>query len=262
MIIINQLKDRLKLFQALYRGYIFYKRISDKIKLIFLRLIAKFKKKEIVHFFHIGKTGGSAIKNAVSGKKVVETKKYIIIFSHSHYFKLNDTLPGEKFFFFVRDPIDRFISGFYSRKRKGMPRIYSAWTAGEEKAFKNFKTPNELAKGLSNYNKKEKAIEAFANIQHLNTSYWYWFGSREYFLSRLNDVVFVGIQKNLNNDFYKLKRKLELPGECILPKDDFNSHKNPANIDKNIENAAYINLKQYYKNDYDFLQILYNNKLV
>ncbi len=73
-----------------------------------------------IHFLHIGKTGGTAVKYALSSYS--KNEKYEIIL-HGHETKLKDIPNGEKFFFFLRNPITRFTSGFYSRKRQGRPSI-------------------------------------------------------------------------------------------------------------------------------------------
>lgn len=93
-------------------------------------MIALFRKnkKQKVHFLHIGKTGGSAVKFAL--KEYSKTSWCKITF-HDHKTSLSDIPEGEKIFFFLRDPISRFISGFYSRQRKGLPRYYSEWTSEE-----------------------------------------------------------------------------------------------------------------------------------
>ncbi len=69
-----------------------------------------------IHFIHIGKTGGTAVKYALQDYNATVLGCRYEIILHNHNFKLKDIPIGEKFFFFVREPIDRFISGFYSRK--------------------------------------------------------------------------------------------------------------------------------------------------
>jgi len=176
---------------------------------------------------------------------------------------LRDAKRGEKVFFFVRDPIDRFVSGFYSRKRKGMPRIYNEWSGNEREAFNNFKTPNELGLALSNKNRKvrEQAIKAMQSIGHVNTSYWDWFKNRAYFMDRMGDILLVGEQRKLGENFLKLKELLGLPEALALPKDRTNTHKNPENVDKNISPKARKNLEKYYSKDYEFLALLKQKKL-
>src|SRR5690606_3021725 len=104
-----------------------------------------FYKKTNLHFIHIGKTGGSNIK---ATSKNIKLDNFKLIF-HPHNVRLKDIPIGDKYFFCTRDPIDRFQSGFYSRKRKGQPRYYSEWSKDEEKSFSLFSSPNELAAMLN-----------------------------------------------------------------------------------------------------------------
>ena len=84
------------------------------IKQTVTRCICK-KKQEVVHILHIRKTGGSAVKESLGPYTM--TDKFRIKL-HGHSFTLKDVPKGEKVVFFLRDPFTRFVSGFYSRKRK------------------------------------------------------------------------------------------------------------------------------------------------
>ena len=167
-------------------------------------------------------------------------------------------------FFFVRDPIDRFVSGFYSRKREGRPRYNFEWSSEEREAFGTFDTPNHLAISLSSNDEilKEKATRAMMEIFNVNSSYWDWFANEEYFLKRIEDIIFVGEQKNLNEDFLRLRDILDLPDSCEIPKDVVTSHKNPDHLDKYLEPEAIRNLQKWYARDYQFLALLRERKLI
>ncbi len=91
------------------------------------------------HFLHIGKTGGSAVKSALMPYR--EASIYDIEF-HGHNFPISSVPEGEKFFFFLRNPLTRFSSGFYSRKRKGLPRYNLEWSRLERVIFEKFNSPN------------------------------------------------------------------------------------------------------------------------
>ena len=216
---------------------------------------------EKVHFLHIGKTGGSAIKFALKGHQ--RTKNYVIHL-HEHHFRLDNIPKGEKLFFGVRDPVDRFISAFYSRKREGKPRYAALWSEEEKEAFNRFETPNELALALSVKDDivKSEAIRAMRSIAHVKDSYWDWFVSETYFLERMSDVLFVCEQENLENDFKRLKDILSLPKHIELPKDSYQAHANPKDIDKKLESQAVINLKRWYSKDYEFLELLKKSDLI
>ncbi len=92
-------------------------------------------------------------------------------------------------------------------------------------------------------------------IGHVNSSYWDWFENESYFQSRLSDVFFIGFQENLSVDFEKLKLKLGLPQNVVLPLDDLRAHRNPLGSNVGLEREAIENLRKWYARDYDFLEI-------
>jgi len=100
---------------------VIHRQMLSRIKQRIKYLIHKIQGKQLIHFLHIGKTGGSAIKYALTQYSV--SGRYAI-YLHSHNFRLRDVPIGESVFFFLRDPISRFKSGFYSRQRQGQPRYF------------------------------------------------------------------------------------------------------------------------------------------
>ena len=238
--------------------YLITKNNQRHIKLLKYRIITQFTRRTLIHFLHIGKTAGTAVKYALKTNCNPYIDQNYIILLHNHTFKLQDAKKGEKVFFTVRDPVDRFISGFYSRKRKGMPRIYNEWNSGEKKAFRTFKTANDLALSLtsSEISLKEKAEDAMRSIDHIRRSYWNWFGSKEYLLSRKDDIIFIGDQSRLNEDFKKLKEKLNLSDTVNLPSDKVKMHKNPENTNKKLEDVSIDNLQKWFQKDYEFLEVI------
>lgn len=205
-----------------------------------------------LHFLHIGKTGGTAIKFALS--EVSELQDYSLKL-HPHQVRLRDVPEGEKAMFFVRDPIARFMSGFYSRQRQGLPRYLSRWSPAEEVAFSRFQTANELAVALSSSDVATKmaAEEAMKSIGHVKTSYWDWFENEAYLLSRLTDIFFIGFQESIPADFELLRLKIALPPEAQLPTDDIAAHRNPKGADMRLEPSAIENLRKWYRRDDAFI---------
>ena len=96
------------------------------------------------HFLHIGKTGGTAVKHAL---EPFAAEFGIVL--HPHGTTLSHVPAGEHAFFFLREPVARFVSGFNSRKRRGRPRYDYPWTENEQWAFERFATPDDLARSLS-----------------------------------------------------------------------------------------------------------------
>jgi hypothetical protein len=227
-------------------------------------LLSRILLKTPVHFIHIGKTGGTSI---IAGLKIESSpnlgRKYVV-FSHFHDFGLKDVGRGEKIFFCVRDPIEKFISGFYSRQRKGRPRYSKEWSIGEQHAFERFSTPNQLALALSSDNQEDRneAVLAMKTIVHVSASYWDWFVDEKYFESRLGDVLFVCQIERLDSDFEKLKQLLRLPSGLSLPKNEVERHENPKGLDKHLDDRAVQNLKKWYERDYQFIECLKKNGLI
>jgi hypothetical protein len=216
--------------------------------------VAVFKqKKKKAHFLHIGKTGGSAIKAALANH--LETPKYILEM-HDHGTSLIDVPWGEYVFFFLRDPVSRFISGFYSRQRQGQPRYYSEWSPQEKEVFKTFKTPNQLANSLADKNSKQHllSIKAMKHVQHFKP-YKNWYANFEYFKSRVGDILYVGFQESLNADFVKLISILGFRESFYPPNDDIAAHRNPSDVDKSIDAGGVLALKEWFAEDFEFISI-------
>ncbi|CAA6822551.1 MAG: Stf0 sulphotransferase [uncultured Sulfurovum sp.] len=212
--------------------------------------------KQIIHFLHIGKTGGSAIRSVLENNS--ETTQYTIK-THGHATAIKNIPKGEKIIFFLRDPISRFISGFYSRKRKGQPRYNIEWRPLEKEIFSTFETPNELALSLNDSNSTHHslALESMDYIQHLR-HYNNWYGDFNYFNSRLEDIFFIGFQESLDKDFKQLKEKLLLDEKLDLPRDDIGAHRNPIGLDKHLDEDAKEALVKHYKNDIKFYNMCKN----
>lgn len=229
-----------------------YQRLSDRWKRERERLY-RFQGRELLHYLHIGKTGGTAIKHAL-GKYAVARERVIIL--HTHGTRLRDIPLGEKTFFFLRDPVSRFISGFLSRQRKGRPHFYMPWTRQEEIAFKRFDSPEVLgfSLGSSDPETREAAVSAMNGIGHVRHSYRYWLESEEYLMKRRNDILLVGFQENLDVDFDRLRNRLHIPEGVSLPKEDCRANRNPQERDPSLTPEARRNLKKWYKEDYCLLE--------
>lgn len=176
---------------------------------------------------------------------------------HPHYSTLRDIPIGESVIFNIREPISRFVSGFYSRKRQGQPKGFWPWSKDEKKAFEYFSTPNQLAVALSSSSleERDRAHEAMKSIMHVSSSYWDWFINERYFKSRLPDIFFIGFQEKLTEDFEFLKSKLEMSENAHLPNDDVLAHKTPKGWDKTLTDEAIDNLKKWYKDDFKFISL-------
>jgi hypothetical protein len=202
-----------------------------------------------LHFLHAGKTGGTAIKSALG--PVARSGRFHIEL-HKHRTRLQDLPAGELFFFAIRDPISRFVSGFFSRQRQGQPRIFRPWREGEARAFQRFATASQLAEQIF---EDEHAAAAMRDIGHVNRSYWYWFGDEESFLARAADLFFIARQSQLDDDFRTLAGLLRLPPGVTLPADEVLAHRNPQDIDRRLSTRAKANLLRWYARDFAFVEL-------
>jgi sulfotransferase famil protein len=218
------------------------------------RFLDRRRGKPLVHCLHIGKTGGTALKHALAPHRHAAS---VTLELHDHAVTLQDVPVGERVIFVVRDPIARFISGFYSRQRQGRPRHFWRWTPSEREAFAHFSTPNDLALGLlsGDAETRGRAVTAMKSIRHVSSSYWDWFRDEAYFRSRLPDVLYIGFQERLEADFEMLKTILGLPGHLKLPIDDVHAHKNPRDLDRTLDPPAAARITEWYARDYAFLRL-------
>jgi Sulfotransferase family len=222
------------------------RRVTRRAGLIADRLSGK----QFVHFLHVSKAGGSAVKDAIEGRLRTPTSR---IFLHPHRTTLMDVPRGEKVFFFLRDPVTRFVSGFNSRLRQGRPRYDTPWTPDEARAFARFGTPDALASALSDEKPevREAARDAMRVIGHVRSSYWQWLGDEAQLARRLDDVLFVGRQESLARDFEALRDLLGLPASLTLPE----AHRTPEGFDRRLSPQAVENLREWYASDYHLLEL-------
>jgi hypothetical protein len=228
----------------------FHPRFGDG-QLANLALTAMPHRDNTLHFLHIGKTGGTAIKHALQAIADVGNLRL-----HGHGTRLTDIPPGEQVAFALRTPAARFVSAFHSRQRKGRPRYDMPWTPDEATAFGRFETPNELANGLSSSSaaERKRAERAMRAIAHVNSRYWDWLVGEEYLFARAADIRFIALQEALASDFATLRAALGLPDDAELPDDDLAAHRNPATLDRSLDEGALRNLAIWYRDDYAALR--------
>jgi hypothetical protein len=225
-----------------------------------------------IHFVHIGKSGGTAIKFAIrqAGKEALgdaEPGRYFnkapwqgpmgIVYLQGHAFKLKHVPDEDQAFFSVRDPAKRFVSSFYSRLRKGMPRHFTEWSEREAQAFEWFSTPQELALALAKRRgkKREQAEFAMNGIRHIRRPMRWWIGRVENLQKRLPQVAYIARQETLSEDWERIKTLLALPPELDLPSDPVNAHKSGEDVDRTLNRKMLDALRDWYAEDYKLLDL-------
>lgn len=202
-----------------------------------------------VHFLHIGKTGGTALGNAV---RAADPETDLIL--HGHAVTLADIPEGQRVFFFLRDPVTRFSSAFYSRLREGRPMTYRPWKPEEALAFGLYQTPSALAEDLDSPDAgaREAARAAMRGIGHVRSSFYDWVIDDDYFQSRLDDIAFIGFQETFETDLHHLQAEGLIPAGATPPTDDVQAHRTPPRFDRTLSDDAVRAVRDWYARDIGF----------
>jgi hypothetical protein len=200
------------------------------------------------HFLHVRKTGGSAVGHALA--PVADAFGIVI---HGHATRLADVPEHDRVFFFLRHPVERYVSGFNSRFRRGRPLRDLTWTEREERAFARFRSPAVLAEALGSDDPDlvAHAVDAMHGINHVNSHFSDWFTLEE-LRARRRRIVLLGLQPQLEADFAILKRELGLPADVVLPHDPVFAHRTPAEFDTVLSAAGRANIAAWYAEDVAF----------
>mgnify|MGYP001170929632 FL=1 len=204
-------------------------------------------KKNIIHFLHIGKNAGNQIKHIANDFN--KHSKEVFIVSHPHHVKLKDIPSSDDYFFSLRDPVSRFVSGFYDQMNKPYDDETSNLT------FNKFKTPNELAESLFNDSDLSGYI-ALKNIGHISHNQVDWFENYGDLYNKRAPlkVIFVeSFEKDLNDLFKKIDESFTFN---IYKDEKSNSNFYP---EANLSDSAMKNLVNWYSLDFEFYKYCKQN---
>ena len=214
-----------------------------------------------LHFIHVSKSGGSALRHAIRQARdenggTLECE-WGPIWGHDHRFRIYHVKKGEKAVFALRDPLTRFVSGFYSGLRKGAPRYDIGWSKGEAKAFARFSTPRELADALASSDPtfRGHAESAMRSIRHVSRLQARWTGYPPYLRKHIDKIFYVARQETLDEDWERLKELLDMPRHVLLPRDEVTAHKTAYPADRTLSEEGKRALREWYAVDYELLEI-------
>jgi hypothetical protein len=201
-----------------------------------------------VAFLHIGKNAGTQIRYLSDLVNRAQRKKRIVHYGHA--LKLRDLPKSVPYFFSIRDPISRFKSAFYSRKR-----VKRRWKREEEMAFKFFEHANDLAEALfSGGEMGKRAFWAMKSIAHIKTDQCEWV-QHSGDLFRQREPVFILRQENLEEDFKVLLKKMGLNtgwADLCIPPESQRMHSFDYSNVPELSKQARSNLEMWYKIDCEF----------
>jgi hypothetical protein len=206
-----------------------------------------------VHFLHIGKNAGTQIANLA--RQINAASNNSMIVKQPHSVQLWQIPREEQYFFSIRNPISRFRSGFYSRKRKGQPRYYKPWTPHDEIAFTEFEHANDLAESLFEPGQTgNAACAAMKSIIHTSMNQCDWFSCTGNFL-KLRPPVWIVRQENLEADMITLMSRAFPdidPSRIDFSTDEVGSHRNDYSGVPPLSEKAKENLARWYAQDFAF----------
>lgn len=206
-----------------------------------------------IAFMHIGKNAGTQIMHLAQQIKGYGVHVHLL----PHTRKLCEIPPELPYFFSIRNPVTRFKSGFYSRKRKGQPRIYSEWSKPEAIAFGEFEHANDLAEALFREDEKGlRAAQAITAIRHASMQQIDWFERIGYLDVR--PPVWIIRQENFAGDFEVFLKRLKLPlafSDLTPARDASSAHSNDYSQVPALSEIAKQNLVRWYARDVMFYEV-------
>jgi len=208
----------------------------------------------VVYFLHIGKAAGSQVKQMMA--QVNRDRQDICLQGLTHDVRLHDLPEPADYFFSIRDPISRFRSGFYSRKRRGRPLNDIAWTDHEATAFANFEHASDLAEALFMPDETGlRAVAAIKSIRHTAQDQIDWFAlTGDIFTVR--PPVWVLRQEHFDADLTVLLHRLGIDFVPEARHDATGAHANDYSGIPPITEQGIENLRRWYAQDFAFYEAI------
>jgi hypothetical protein len=226
---------------------------SRKIRSVLDRPSSAKDGRQNVTFLHIGKAAGTQI--AYVSEQINAASDRYRVTKATHSLKLDKLPPDHLYFFAIRSPASRFRSGFYSRKRKGQPRIYSEWSEHERIAFAQFEHANDLAEALfEDGDLGAKALCAMKSISHVSMNQIDWFDRCGNFFEVRPPLMIIR-QEHLEKDLGMLMKRLDLDQPPQLTSDPKLAHSNDYTGTPPLSEKAKANLAAWYRQDAEFYRV-------
>ncbi len=176
---------------------------------------------------------------------------------HGHGLNLIDVPRGQDYFFPIRDPITRFKSGFYARKRRD--HIYANYpepSECESLAMRRFPHANDLAEALFAPGQRGRdATAAMRSGSHICRNIVDWFKYCGH-LFEVRPPIWIIRQEQFQADLDVFLSRIGYDGHLdIATASDRRS--NIADYDgiPSLSDTAKANLRRWYAQDYAFIEL-------
>ena len=189
------------------------------------------------------------------------------IYFQGHHFTFGAGCVDECYMFFVRDPVDRWLSRFIMRERdfKRNPEQYER----VREVFEKYPTPNHLAEALSSADPDVKvhAVHTFhssdAGVPKKLSKYYlpllFDEQTREEYMKR---VVFVGATSLLGQDITTFAKKVGLPPRGTDHFEKLNAMPKEQRKELYLSRDGLKNVEKELEQEYEMLNILFVNGLI
>jgi hypothetical protein len=208
---------------------------------------------------HVGKCAGGTIE-----KNLDDCSGIIIMHTHTSHRNIqvrkNLIQENKTILLLVRDPVTRFISIFYYwLQRKRFMNFFTV-----------FKDANDLAEALTSDNNdiRNMAINALNTIVHFKQGFKYYLCDEETIINNINNFKFVIRQEYYSEDFkpvYDYLCKTGNINETTNINKFLKSKRNTTanyNSKKHLSQLAINNIKIFFSEDYDMLNILVKHNII
>ena len=215
--------------------------------------------RERYSFIHIGKTAGNTVKSIASDVNHNYNKK-LHIYPHNCDLKNILRFRKDRISFILRDPAERFISGFYSRMRNGRPLNNRLWSLKEAISYLYFPDANKLCEALGDDDERlySAALYAINSIQHLKRGYSFYFQSVD-MIKKYEDRFYAIVPFDKLHDYmHEIFSPLGVPQDFV-EKNMQKYHAAPVETARRtaeLTQAARENLRSFLQQDYEIYEYL------
>jgi len=198
-------------------------------------------------FLHIAKAGGGSIRQflaPIRGRWA----------GAGHQFDLDtvaEQWPDAPMFFFVRDPITRFVSGFNNYHRAVVHKGMKLPQDSHIVSYHLFPTANDLAEGLASDDEftLSAAHYAITHLAFLARHLVHYLGPTENIDRHRDRIAYIGHFEQFDASVEAMREILDLPPYLELPEDEAKAHRSQASLPTYLSDTARAALRDWYAAD-------------